>query len=101
MLVNGNSGSIISGNNNNVTIQNVDYLQQRIHFLEREIGLKDKEIEARDRDIEIFKSMIEEIQIIKKETEKSRAMIVDLYERKIADLKQMNAILQKQLEYKI
>lgn len=101
MLVNGNSGSIISGNNNNVTIQNVDYLQQRIHFLEREIGLKDKEIEARDRDIEIFKSMIEEIQIIKKENEKSRAMIVDLYERKIADLKQINAILQKQLEYKI
>ena len=82
-------GNVINGNSNIINDNEllVEFLKQRVYFLEREIELKDKEIVARDRDIEIFKKMIDEIEIIKNEAEKSRIMVTDLYERKIADLK--------------
>lgn len=84
---NTNSNNIVGNNNTITNTQSTEFLEQRIYFLEREIILKDKEIEARDRDIEILKGMFEENQTLKKETEKFRLMVDDLYERKIKDLK--------------
>jgi hypothetical protein len=63
------------------------FYEREIYFLKQQLILKEKEIEARDRDIEIFKDLMEEVK-------QSRKIQVDLYERKVQDLKRTIEILQ-------
>lgn len=63
------------------------FYEREIYFLKQQLILKEKEIEARDRDIEIFKDLMEEVK-------QSRKIQVDLYERKVKDLKRTIEILQ-------
>lgn len=63
------------------------FYEREIYFIKQQLILKEKEIEARDRDIEIFKDLMEEVK-------QSRKIQVDLYERKVQDLKRTIEILQ-------
>lgn len=63
--------------------------------------MKTREIQILEREILSFKSILEEVNNIKLETEKSRSLITELYERKIKDLKHTISVLEAQMGLRI
>ncbi len=104
--INGNGGTVVSNINGKISIKNnkpspEELLYQReISFLQEKIEMKIREIKLLEREILSFKGILEEVHNIKVETEKSRTLITDLYERKIADLKHTITVLEAQLGLK-
>lgn len=84
-----NKISNIKGNASQINIDGSHYIEE-IYFLKKEIEIKNREIES-------FKEILAELRGLKEETEKSRALITELYERKILDLKRTIEILESRL----
>lgn len=102
-----NNGAIIGNNHGKISIKKEklspeELLYQReISYLQEKIDMKTREIQILEREILSFKSILEEVNNIKLETEKSRSLITELYERKIKDLKHTISVLEAQMGLRI
>lgn len=103
-----NNGAIVGNNHGKISIKKEKKLtpeellfQREISYLNEKIETKNREIKILEREITSFKGILNEVNNIKMETEKSRSLITDLYERKINDLKHTIAVLEAQMGLKL
>ncbi len=95
--------NVISDINGDVTINQNDpnYLQQEIRHLKEIISMKDDVIKDKDNTYNNLISLTEKINSLQKDVDNSNDKVLELFERKINDLKKVIHHLEMEVELAI